>query len=139
MVRGERPFRWGGSEVTLSVCARIIWSLVALIPVWLVGRAVVKFLANDWDDGVYVDVPLAFTGMALLPLTFWCLRDLWRVNPVRRRIDRETSREAARIADDFAAERRGLRGPLRLTRDARSRARAGREPRPGPPHPPGRS
>lgn len=109
-MRGTRPPRWGTSALTFPLWGRILLSLPALLPVWLVWRAVASVVSDGAPASPFVDIPLAAVGVLSIPLAAWYLRDLWRVNPERRQADREAEREAARIARAFARERANGRG-----------------------------
>jgi hypothetical protein len=108
-VPGDRPSRWGRDEISLPLWLRILLSTAALVPAWLIWRTVGLFQSSAGSAGaIWVDILLGLLGFLLIPLTVWYLRDLWRVNPQRRKADWAAEREAARIARAFARERQGM-------------------------------
>lgn len=111
-VPGEKPSRWGRDETSPPLWLRILLSLVALVPAWLIWRTLSLFLSFRSSapsaGGIWADILLGLLGFLLVPLTVWYLRDLWRVNPQRRKADWQAEREAARIARAFARERQGM-------------------------------
>lgn len=104
-MRGTQPSRWGASDMTFPPWLRLLLSLPALIPPWLVCRTVLALIQDGAPGDPFLDIWLAVLGVLLAPLALWYLRDLWRINPARRQADREAEREAARIARAFARER----------------------------------
>jgi hypothetical protein len=110
-VGDKPPGRFAASEVTYSLPVRLLLTLPALLPVWLLGRLVVPLAMSDYNGEPFADVPLAAVGALLLPFAAWHLRDLWRVNPHRKRYARDADRTAAGIAERFAKPDVGIEPP----------------------------